>query len=111
MITAVSMATHTLVAAAWAKGKYDVYRLSRDGSLSGYMHPPGLAYLVNLDVNAHMDVDQILLSARNQQAKGILYILYSVHFIAKIELVSPHPCHIAFSILFSFPPSYSLSLF
>ena len=102
------MATPTLVPAAWAKGKYDVYRLSRDGSFSGYMHPPGLAYLVNLDVNAHMDVDQVFLSARNQQAKGSFYILCSVHFIAKFELVFHRPCHVAFSALFSFPPSYSL---
>ena len=74
MIAAVSMATPTLVPAAWAKGKYDVYRLSRDGSFSGYMHPPGLAYLVNLDVNAHTDVDQVFVSARNQQAKGKWFI-------------------------------------
>ena len=75
MITAVSMVTPALVSAAWAKGKYDVYRLSRDGSFSGYMHPPGLAYLINLDVNAHTDVDQVFFSARNQQAKGKWFII------------------------------------
>jgi len=72
------------------------------------MHPPGLAYLVNLYVNAHMDIDQVFLSAWNQQAKGSFYILCSVHFIAKFELVFHCPCHVAFSALFSFPPSYSL---
>ena len=99
------MATHTLVAAAWAKGKYDVYRLSRDGSLSGYMHPPGLAYLVNLDVNAHMDIDQVFLSAWNQQAKGsfIFYVVF-------ILLLSLNWSSTALVTLPSPPSSLSLPL-
>lgn len=41
------MAAPKLVEAEWAKGKFDTYRLCRDGSFEGYMHPPGVAFLAD----------------------------------------------------------------
>ena len=58
------MAAPKLVEAEWAKGKFDTYRLCRDGSFEGYMHPPGVAFLADTNPNSQVDVDMVFLSAR-----------------------------------------------
>ena len=68
------MAAPKLVEAEWAKGKFDTYRLCRDGSFVGYMHPPGVAFLADTNPNSQVDVDMVFLSARNQQFRGQYHI-------------------------------------